>query len=60
MIKTERENQILKLLKENGDFITVERLCKELYASPSSIRRDLSRLESSGNVKRCYGGAELI
>lgn len=60
MIKTERENQILKLLKENGGFITVERLCKELYASPSSIRRDLSRLESSGNVKRCYGGAELI
>ena len=60
MIKSEREKQILNLLNKNDGYISVNELSKNLYASPSSIRRDLSRLEKSGNVKRCYGGAELI
>ncbi len=60
MIKSEREQQILNLLKENGGFITVNKLCELLYASKSSIRRDLQRLQNRGDVKRCYGGAELI
>ncbi len=60
MIKSERERQIINILIQNGGFVTVQQLCEKLYASPSSIRRDLSRLENSGNVKRSYGGAELI
>ena len=31
-----------------------------MYASESSIRRDLTSLESKGLIKRSYGGAELI
>ena len=60
MIKSERQKQILEILKEKGGIITVNELSKMLYASPSSIRRDLTNLEKSGNVKRAYGGAELV
>ena len=60
MIKTERQKQIIQLLKENGGFISVLELSKKLYSSTSSIRRDLTHLENLGNVKRTYGGAELI
>ena len=60
MRKSERQKQILEILKEKGGIITVNELSKMLYASPSSIRRDLTNLEKSGNVKRTYGGAELV
>ena len=60
MIKSKRQKQILELLKENGGFISVLTLSEKLYASPSSIRRDLTQLENLGSVKRAYGGAELI
>ncbi len=60
MIKSERQKQILDILKENGGFITVTALSEKLYTSPSSIRRDLTALENLGSVKRAYGGAELI
>ena len=60
MIKTERQKQIIQLLKENRGFISVDELSKKLYSSTSSIRRDLTHLENLGSVKRTYGGAELI
>ncbi len=59
MLKNERENQILDLLKEKG-FISVADFSKMLFASESSIRRDLTNLEKKGIVRRSYGGAELI
>lgn len=59
MLKNERENQILDLLKEKG-FMSVANLSKMLFASQSSIRRDLTNLEKKGIVRRSYGGAELI
>lgn len=34
-------------------------LCRQLFASESSIRRDLKKLEDGGFVKRSYGGATL-
>lgn len=60
MLKNIREREILNLMKAKNGFITVKELCSELYASESSIRRDLASLESKGNVKRTYGGAELV
>jgi len=60
MLKNEREREITNILKYEDGFITVKELCKRLYASESSIRRDLAALESKGIVKRSYGGAELI
>ena len=60
MLKNEREREILNLLKERDGFSTVKELCSALYASESSIRRDLSALEKRGVIRRTYGGAELV
>lgn len=58
MLKYERAEEILTLLKEKGH-MTVAELCELLYTSESSIRRDLIRLEEKGLVNRHYGGVEL-
>ena len=55
MKTNEREQQIISLLREQN-FISVQELAARLYVSPSSIRRDLSRLEALGIVRRNYGG----
>ncbi len=60
MLKNERKREIMNILKNQDGFITVKELCTRLYASESSIRRDLTALENLGFVKRTYGGAELI
>ena len=60
MLKNEREREILTLLKSKNGFITVKELCDTLYASESSIRRDLAALERRGAIRRKYGGAELV
>ena len=60
MLNREREQEIINILKSSGEFITVKHLCDTLYASESSIRRDLKSLEQRGLVKRMYGGAELV
>ena len=60
MLKNEREREILNILKENGGFASVKELCSSLFASQSSIRRDLTSLENKGAIKKSYGGAELV
>lgn len=59
MLKNEREREILQLLKDGNGYMSVRELCAALYASESSIRRDLTVLESKGEIKRTHGGAEL-
>lgn len=58
MKTNEREAEIMNILKERK-FISVQALSDELYTSPSSIRRSLTRLEAGGLVKRSYGGVLL-
>ena len=58
MYKIEREQEILKILKEEG-FAAVMLLSNTLFKSVSSIRRDLTAMEIKGLVKRSYGGVEL-
>jgi len=60
MLKNEREREIINILKCEDRFISVKELCEKLYASESSIRRDLTALEGRGIIKRTYGGAELL
>lgn len=55
----ERQSEILALL-EDREFITVPELCKKLYASPSTIRRDLTFLEQNGSLHKAYGGATSL
>lgn len=57
MYNKEREQEILSILKTANGFVSVTQLCEALFASESSIRRDLKKLEQKGLVKRSYGGA---
>ncbi|MGA8432085.1 MAG: DeoR/GlpR family DNA-binding transcription regulator [Candidatus Sulfotelmatobacter sp.] len=54
-----RDDRILKLLLRKGS-ITVEELIASLGASAPSIRRDLTRLEARGLIRRTHGGAALV
>ncbi|MBQ7348189.1 MAG: DeoR/GlpR transcriptional regulator [Clostridia bacterium] len=58
MKTNEREESILSILKKQR-FASVSQLAGMLYISPSSIRRDLTRLENAGLVERNYGGVIL-
>ena len=59
MLKNEREKHILRIIDERGGFATVRVLCESLYASESSIRRDLCALDARGLIRRSHGGAEI-
>ncbi len=52
---TERQEKILDVVNERS-FITVEELAKITYTSASSIRRDLTKMQNQGLVKRTHGG----
>jgi DeoR family transcriptional regulator of aga operon len=54
-----RADQILKELRRKGS-VSLDELIAELGASPASVRRDLSKLEARGLVRRKHGGAMLI
>lgn len=56
---TKRQEQILKLLSENT-FLSVLKLSELTYTSPSSIRRDLTKLQNMYFIKRTHGGASLL
>ena len=58
MKSEERWNKIKELLKEN-DYLSVDDLATLLKASPATIRRDLSKLESNDMIQRIWGGAQL-
>jgi len=55
---SERQQQILKIL-EKDTFSTVQQLAASTFTSPSSIRRDLTALQTQGLVARTHGGATL-
>jgi DeoR family transcriptional regulator, aga operon transcriptional repressor len=55
---SEREEKIMRLLLKNGS-ATVEELLSAAATSAPSMRRDLTRLERRGLVRRTHGGATL-
>ena len=57
MLISERRQQILSILHRD-QFVTVEKLCGALYASPATIRRDLAEMARQGVLRRLRGGAE--
>ncbi|UTR09044.1 DeoR/GlpR family DNA-binding transcription regulator [Evansella sp. LMS18] len=59
MLTFERQELILSLLKEN-QIVKIQQLVEETGASESTIRRDLTELESQKRLKRVHGGASLI
>jgi DeoR/GlpR family transcriptional regulator of sugar metabolism len=56
MRSAERYQHIVGLLAAHGD-VSVDQLAEELGVTPSTIRRDLTRLTGEGKVTRTYGGA---
>jgi DeoR family transcriptional regulator, aga operon transcriptional repressor len=54
-----RADQILKELRQKGS-VSLDELIAGLGASPASVRRDLTKLEAKGLVRRTHGGAILV
>jgi DeoR family fructose operon transcriptional repressor len=57
-MQEERLKRIQQFLYSNGAS-SIQALIDHTAASPATIRRDLSRLEQTGIVKRTHGGARL-
>lgn len=58
MPRNDRRSSLVLRLREDGR-ASVEVLARDLGVTPSTIRRDLARLEVDGTVVRTYGGAAL-
>ena len=54
-----RQHRIGEYLQK-VEFASLEEIANEVHASVSTVRRDLSVLEASGNVRRTHGGARVI
>ena len=54
----ERQERIYNVILKLGS-TTIEHLSKEIFASPTTIRRDLSKMEGEGLISRVWGGAIL-
>lgn len=54
----QRERLILDAIAASG-FISYRDLEARLDASPATIRRDLTRLDEAGRIRRVHGGAKL-
>lgn len=58
MIIKERRDRILEIVKERK-YCTVNYLSQMLCVAPITIRRDLTEMERSGLIHRCFGGATV-
>src|ERR1041385_3078895 len=55
----ERQKRIENYLQQ-VEFASLEELAKQVSASLSTVRRDLTVLEAGGTLKRTHGGARLL
>jgi DeoR/GlpR family transcriptional regulator of sugar metabolism len=58
MFYSERQEQLLALLKKEKS-MRVSSIASKLFTSESTVRRDLTALESEGLVRRTFGGAVI-
>ena len=59
MLKNARKQKILDLVNQQG-YVTLELLAQGLNTSESTIRRDLTELDKSQQLRRVHGGAESL
>jgi len=55
----ERQHRIGEYLQE-VEFASLEEIANQVNASISTVRRDLTVLESSGTIRRTHGGARVV
>src|SRR5207302_10399859 len=55
----ERQHRVAEYLQK-VEFASLEEIARQVDASPSTIRRDLTILEGSGTVRRTHGGARIV
>ena len=54
-----RQEALRALVRQRGA-IRLDELCRELQASPATVRRDLDALERVGAIRRVHGGAVSV
>lgn len=59
MLAEERQTQIEHHL-QRVEFASLEELAREVGASVSTVRRDVSQLAETGSIRRTHGGARLV
>jgi len=59
MLAEERQRRIEDYL-QRVEFASLDELARHLAVSVSTVRRDVTLLESGGNVRRTHGGARLV
>ena len=59
MSQTVRSEEILHLVNSAGS-ISIRALAEKTFASPSTVRRELEKLERQGLLRRRHGGAESV
>jgi DeoR/GlpR family transcriptional regulator of sugar metabolism len=59
MTSAERKHRIESYLQD-VEFASLEELAKHVGASVSTVRRDLTVLETAGGLKRTHGGARIV
>jgi DeoR/GlpR family transcriptional regulator of sugar metabolism len=55
----ERQHRISEYVQK-AEFASLEEIAKHVDASVSTVRRDLTFLETSGNIRRTHGGARIV
>lgn len=59
MQSEQRKERIAEYLQK-VEFASLEEIADQVHASISTVRRDLSSLETSGSLRRTHGGARLV
>lgn len=59
-MQAEERQQLIENYLQKVEFASLEELAKQVDASPSTVRRDLTTLETKGAIRRTHGGARLI
>lgn len=59
MAYTQRKQEIINLLKNSDEALSIDLLCDRIYASRSTIRRDLIQMENEGLIVRHFGAVSL-
>ena len=54
MLDIERREELLRIIKEEKS-ASVETLAKKIFSSPATIRRDLTKLQEMGLIRRVHG-----